>query len=140
MQKLIASIILFLSFLLVNAQEKAAPDKIIYGQCSINDLKQAPYASWFNTGFDSYIPDSPVIDQLKRIGYKDVSIEIVFGSWCGDSKREVPRLLKVLSSVAFPEKQIKLIGLGGTDSIYKRSPNGEERRQGYLSGAYIYYL
>ncbi len=116
------------------------PDKIIYGQCSINELGQAPYASWFNTGFDSYIPDPSVIDALKKISYKELTIEIFFGSWCGDSKREVPRLVKVLSSVSVPEKQIKLIGVGGTDSIYKRSPNGEDKGKGvYRVPTFIIY-
>jgi len=140
MQKIISSIILSLSVLLVNAQEKPMPDKIIYGQCSINELGQAPYASWFNTGFDSYIPDPSVIDALKKISYKELTIEIFFGSWCGDSKREVPRLVKVLSSVSVPEKQIKLIGVGGTDSIYKRSPNGEDKGKGvYRVPTFIIY-
>jgi thiol-disulfide isomerase/thioredoxin len=140
MRKIISSTILFLFVLWVNAQEKPTPDKIIYGQCLINDLKQAPYAGWFTTGFDSYIPDQPAIDQLKKVGYKDLSIEIFFGSWCGDSKREVPRALKVLSAAAFPEKQIRLIGLGATDSLYKRSPVGEEKGKGiYRVPTFIIY-
>lgn len=140
MKKVISSIILFLSFLLLNAQEKPIPDKIIYGQCLISDLKQAPYASWFTTGFDSYVADQVAIDQLKNINYKEVTIEIFFGSWCGDSKRELPRLLKVLSQLPFPEKQIKLIGLGGTDSIYKGSPNREEKGKGiYRVPTFIIY-
>ncbi|WP_114792423.1 hypothetical protein U0035_17150 [Niabella yanshanensis] len=140
MQKIISSIILFLTVRLVNAQEKLPQDKIIYGQCVINDLKQTPYTSWFNTGFDSYIPDQTAIDQLKKVGYKDLIVEIFFGSWCGDSKREVPRALKVLSATAFPEKQIKLIGLGGTDSLYKRSPEEEEKTKGiYRVPTFIIY-
>ena len=116
------------------------PDKVIYGQCLINDLKQTPYANWFGAGFDSYVPDQASIDQLKKVGYKNLTIEIFFGSWCGDSKREVPRALKVLSVAAFPEKQIKLIGLGSTDSLYKRSPNGEEKGKGiYRVPTFIIY-
>lgn len=140
MQKIISSTILFLSVLLANAQEKPTPDKIIYGPCLISDLKQAPYASWFTTGFDAYVPDQLAMDQLKKISYRDVTIEVFFGSWCGDSKRELPRALKVLSAAAVPEKQIKLIGLGGTDSIYKQSPNGEEKGKGiYRVPTFIIY-
>ncbi|HTG57670.1 MAG TPA: hypothetical protein VL943_15440 [Niabella sp.] len=140
MQKIISSILSLLLVLFINAQENPMPDKVIYGQCLINDLKQTPYANWFGAGFDSYVPDQASIDQLKKVGYKNLTIEIFFGSWCGDSKREVPRALKVLSVAAFPEKQIKLIGLGSTDSLYKRSPNGEEKGKGiYRVPTFIIY-
>lgn len=140
MRKIISSTIFLLLVLLVNAQEQPTPDKIIYGPCLISDLKQAPYASWFTTGFDSYVPDLAAIDQLKNVGYKGVTVEIFFGSWCGDSKREVPRMLKVLSLITFPEKQVKLIGLGGSDSIYKKSPGAEERGKGiYRVPTFIVY-
>ncbi len=47
-----------------------------------------------------------------------------------DSKREVPRFLKLLSSIAFPEKKIQLIALGGSDSLVKQSPRHEEEGLG----------
>lgn len=140
MQKIIASFIIVFSVLLVNAQQTTAPDKVIYGQCSIDDLKQAPFNTWFNSGFELYAPDPVFVGQLKKLGYKGITIDIFFGSWCGDSKREVPRLLKVMSAISFPEHQLKLIGLGGTDSLYKRSPNGEDGGKGvYRVPTFIIY-
>ena len=36
---------------------------------------------------------------------------MLFGTWCHDSKREVPRLLSLLNKLDVPENQINLIGL-----------------------------
>jgi tetratricopeptide (TPR) repeat protein len=38
----------------------------------------------------------------------------------------VPRFLKLLSAISFPDKKIQLIALGGGDSLVKQSPTHEE--------------
>ena len=43
--------------------------------------------------------------------FRDVEIFVLFGTWCHDSKREVPRFLKLLSDSKVSENQINLIGL-----------------------------
>jgi tetratricopeptide (TPR) repeat protein len=67
---------------------------------------------------------------MKKLNIKDISIEIFLGTWCGDSKREVPRFLKVLDQLSFPEKNIRVIALGGLDSLFKQSPGKEETGKG----------
>lgn len=52
------------------------------------------------------------------------SVQIFFGSWCGDSKREVPWMLKILNESGF--EKYSLIGLGNSFQNYKQSPFGEE--------------
>ena len=46
--------------------------------------------------------------------FRDVEIFVLFGTWCHDSKREVPRFLKLLSDSKVSENQINLIGLNFT--------------------------
>jgi len=58
-----------------------------YQQFSITEVETQQLAKW---------PD-------------DLIIEVFFGTWCHDSEREVPRLLKVLASK--PQIQVKLIAL-----------------------------
>lgn len=48
------------------------------------------------------------------------------GTWCGDSKREVPRILKMLDCCGFKERDVNLIMVSNKDSLYKKSPQHEE--------------
>jgi thiol-disulfide isomerase/thioredoxin len=60
-------------------------------------------------------------------GYR---FRVFFGSWCGDSKREVPRFLKLLDLLGVQGESRELIGVGNKDTVYKRSPAGEEEGLG----------
>lgn len=96
------------------------------GACNRDSLQKAPFSSWFNPGFDQYNPDKKITDQLRNEKMENIRIKVFFGSWCGDSKREVPRFLKLLQSISFPDKKLELIGVGGSDTLYKQSPGHEE--------------
>ena len=50
----------------------------------------------------------------------DVSVLIFFGTWCHDSQREVPRMLKILEAVGLPEDHIKMVTL----DFSKTDPGG----------------
>ena len=47
----------------------------------------------------------------------------MFGTWCHDSKREVPRMLRILDSAGVGTEQISLIGV----DINKAEPKGREK-------------
>lgn len=103
---------------------------ILYGQCTKDSLKAAPFDKWYTTGYETYKPDSNTLLQLYKLNNKQTRIEIFFGTWCGDSKREVPRFLKLLDAFSFPASQVRLIAVGGSDSLYKQSPQHQESGKG----------
>jgi len=41
----------------------------------------------------------------------EVDITIVMGSWCPDSQREVPRMIKVLEALDYPLEMVKIIAV-----------------------------
>jgi len=49
------------------------------------------------------------------------------GTWCGDSKKEVPKLYKVLEACNFPEEQLTVIAVNRSADMYKQSPKHEEK-------------
>ena len=51
---------------------------------------------------------------------EDVSVLMFFGTWCHDSEREVPRLLKLLEAAGLSENNLSLIAL----DYRKREPKG----------------
>jgi thiol-disulfide isomerase/thioredoxin len=115
-------------YLVLNAQQPA--DRILYGTISKDSLQQAPYNKWFNKNYADYTTDGQVKKQLEALSLKGITIEIIMGTWCGDSKREVPRFLKILEDINFDNSKIKIIGVGNGDSLYKQSPQGEEKGKG----------
>lgn len=103
------------------------PIKPLVGICSVADLAREPYADWYKPGYETYKPNFTVIDQLKKLKLDNTSIKIVFGSWCGDSKRELPRMLNTLHALGFSDKNIQLIGVYSDSEKYKQAPNREEK-------------
>jgi hypothetical protein len=60
---------------------------------------------------DSSQPDFGVIARLKHC-QAETTITVALGTWCPDSKKHVPRLLKALELTANSRFHIKLIGIG----------------------------
>ena len=53
----------------------------------------------------------------------DLKVKILFGTWCHDSEREVPRMLKLLTASGVKEDNISLISL----DIRKEEPEGRAK-------------
>jgi thiol-disulfide isomerase/thioredoxin len=98
---------------------------MLLGHCTISKLKEEPFDSWFVPNYTNYKPDSSLLtDVAKAIRKKH--IDIFMGTWCGDSKREVPAMLKILNEIGFDSVDISLITVGNNAELYKKSPQGEE--------------
>jgi hypothetical protein len=59
---------------------------------------------------DSYTPAASAV-AAAAAEKRDVTMTIVFGSWCGDSKEYVPHVLKTLHQAANPRIHAKLVAL-----------------------------
>lgn len=67
--------------------------KMLYGQVSKEQLYY-DYPSW-KVEEDSYQTFQPAIDSLSLLANR-IKVEIFLGTWCSDSKREVPRFFKII--------------------------------------------
>ncbi|MEP2653612.1 MAG: thioredoxin family protein [Paraglaciecola sp.] len=63
----------------------------------------------FQSVYESYEPTEAEITAIKSIEGK--SIMVLFGTWCHDSEREVPRLLKLLERAGVTLKSLSLVGV-----------------------------
>jgi tetratricopeptide (TPR) repeat protein len=102
----------------------AQTNKKLLGACNRDSLLQAPWKEWFEPNYAAYSADNELIAKLKKSLTKEFSFEIFFGTWCGDSKREVPRFYKIADAIGIPEQKIKLIGVDSGEA-YKQGPNAE---------------
>jgi len=53
-----------------------------------------------------------------------LTLEVYFGSWCGDSRRQVPRLLKILDQAAPRRMKVRFFALDRTKKEPARLVNG----------------
>lgn len=123
MKRLILLSVLITIFFSATAQK----DPRLLGICAVKDFNRDPYTAWYKPNYENYTPTADIIAQLKKTGLEKFTMKIVFGSWCGDSKRELPKMMKVLNAAGFPEKNIQLIGVYDSLEVYKQAPKREEK-------------
>jgi thiol-disulfide isomerase/thioredoxin len=104
--------------------QKADPK--LLGACTAQQLEKEPYSTWYTANNSAYEPNAQIIESLKKTNPSKYSIKIFFGSWCGDSKRELPKMTKLLERLSFPAKNLTLIGVDDSTEVYKQSPQREE--------------
>ncbi|QNJ97962.1 thioredoxin family protein [Constantimarinum furrinae] len=98
---------------------------LLLGKINKEGLSENSYADWFQKNYDEYSPDQQIIDALKN-ELKSYTITAFMGTWCGDSKREIPRFYKILEAADFPLERLTLIAVDKERTAYKQSPGGEE--------------
>lgn len=82
--------------------------------------------SWFKKNYNAYLTNTKVVEKLKA-DLKNYKIKAFFGSWCGDSKKNLPPFYKVLEEANFNLNNLEVIAVDRKKEAYKQSPNGEEK-------------
>jgi len=111
--------------LLNQLSKDAGGNDMLLGKSTRSALLQAPFSDWFKPNYDSYVVDSFTCNFIRPL-LASKSVTIFMGTWCGDSKREVPRVLKMLDCCDFPANNLTLVMVSNKDSLYKKSPQHEE--------------
>lgn len=83
---------------------------MLLGPINAAGLNQEPYALWFEENSKAYTPDMTLIEEIKPL-LKPCYVKVFMGSWCEDSQREVPALLKLLDLADFDSSQLEIIAM-----------------------------
>ena len=76
----------------------------------IGDLSKDELFLKDNQFYKNYLSAQPYyFDSI--LDLDGISVEILFGTWCHDSQREVPKLLRMLEDINLKSEMISLIGL-----------------------------
>ena len=107
----------------------------LVGLAQKSDFQQAPFQEWFDKEYNNYQPDMQVVAQIKPL-LKNVEITAVMGTWCGDSRREVPQFYKILDLCDYNYKNLKMI----TVDRSKKAPGNEQKGLGITNvPTFIFY-
>lgn len=96
---------------------------ILLGQTDKERLMLPPFDEWFDHNYQVYQSGQVPVNEAI---YKVDSIEIFMATWCGDSRREVPRFLKIMEELDFGPDKLRIICVDRGWGNYKKSPGGEE--------------
>ena len=92
---------------------------MLLGEVLIDELKQEPFSEWYNNEFDNYELDVELLGAISDPN--QYNYELFLGTWCGDSRREVPRLEKIFIELEIDFNKIAII----TVDRDKVSPNDD---------------
>jgi len=97
---------------------EAMADRYRYPLGDISQAELLERHEVFKRNYDAYEVTAG-IDGLPA----DLKVKILFGTWCHDSEREVPRMLKLLAASGVKKENISLIAI----DIRKEEPEGRAK-------------
>lgn len=109
----------------VNREVETTNDgKMLLGHQLKDQFLKAPYADWYVKEHAEYAMDQKAINDLKKDKINSYNIIVFMGTWCEDSHRDFPRLMKILEEVKYPDNKLTIIAVNRK----KESPTGDEGR------------
>lgn len=111
---------LFITLLLVTTLSfgQRVKTELMVGETSREAVLESKNQAWFEDIYNSYTPNEDEIKQIKKLLRKGkFTFEIYFGTWCPDSRREVPRIYKILDEAGYDEAKVKLVGVNRDKKI-----------------------
>lgn len=118
--------------------DNESKEEILIGYCTRKAFLSGEYKKWFIPGYDDYKTSikSKTLDSLKTL-INNVDITIILGTWCHDSREQVPRFFRIVDYLRFDEKKITLICL---DRDKKASSLSLENYNVVLVPTFIFYM
>ena len=81
---------------------------ILIGNCDKEGLSNTELGDWYLEEYEAYVPDKKTIRKIERKISEEINITIVLAIWCSDSRREVPRFLKILDLIDYNDNKISM--------------------------------
>ena len=97
---------------------------MLLGPITIEELQQEPFNEWYQIEFSEYEVDVRTVSELTTAidNSNQYTYEIFLGTWCGDSRREIPRIEKIFNEMGVDMNNVAIVAVD-RDKI---SPNGEQ--------------
>lgn len=111
-------------------KKKSGPEEYtdIIGVFERKELSNNPHAEWFNQNYSDYNLDKETLNKLKPL-FEDIEITVFMGTWCSDSRKEIPVFFKLIDKLRINENSIELIGM----TLEKTTPDSLELDQNLIN-------
>ncbi|WP_394906844.1 TlpA family protein disulfide reductase [uncultured Mesonia sp.] len=93
------------------------------GVFKVEDIKRSKHKAWFEAGYTNFELSETEKKTLKK-HLKKYEIIGFIGTWCPDSKREYPKLIKLLDEVDFESEDFKIYAV----NRMKKTSEGIEQK------------
>jgi len=90
--------------------DKKTDKPMLIGYTTLEAFNDTSFSWWWNSAYNMYEVDSVDVEELK-VKLEDVDIKIVMGTWCSDSRTEVPHFYKILDEINYPNEKVTLINV-----------------------------
>lgn len=90
--------------------DEKAQREIIQGYCDEEGLKTTVWKDFYDQTYHEYMPQMEILFQLMP-QMQNIEIVVTIGTWCGDSKEQVPAFLRILKELQYDMSKLIIIGL-----------------------------
>lgn len=80
------------------------------GVVNEQNFSDKPFSTWYKKGYNAYKTEAVDQKDLKKL-LSGVTIEVYFGTWCEDSRREIPRFMRIVNDLGLDKTKIKLVAV-----------------------------
>ena len=94
--------------------------RVLIGKCTKKGLNFENFGRYMKSEYKNYELDIKKINKIRK-KIDGVKITIVLGTWCKDSKEQVPRFLKILDKLKFKDKDLTIIGVNSKKHAFVMS-------------------
>ncbi|MGA1770894.1 MAG: thioredoxin [Flavobacteriaceae bacterium] len=93
-------------------ETKIADDGETFYEGKINrqNLISSPLTSWFETGYNQYYIDTQWVKEHQGL-LDGLQFKLFLGTWCEDSEREVPGMLKLLDALGLDQNSMEIYAM-----------------------------
>ena len=84
-------------------------NEILVGKVSLAQL--STYTSdWFSNEYNLYKTNQSLLTKIKPL-LNNKKVTLIMGTWCEDSQREVPGMIKILTEAGYPTSSMDIIAV-----------------------------
>ncbi|MCH8325767.1 MAG: thioredoxin family protein [Bacteroidetes bacterium] len=83
---------------------------MLIGEINRQAFQDSVFSWWFNSEYLMYEVDSTSLKSNVN-ALRNYDITLVLGTWCSDSRREVPRFFKILDYLNYQKDKIKIFAV-----------------------------
>lgn len=102
-------------------------EKMLFGGVDRYAFENPPFAEWYRLEYDSYEVKADMVKSM-RTKLKKHRIEVFMGTWCDDSKREFPRLMRILDEAKFPKERLLIYAVNESKKSFYGEEGGKDVR------------